>query len=407
MKKSFFFILVLLVITACSEVSKTQPKQTEKKTEIVPFIPKFNTVSPQLAKEIKDTVRWYFSNYLNIKPFSGMLLVAKNGKIVYERYTGMSNKSNKVPMADTTPIHVASISKVVTACCILRLVDQGKIELDKDIRSYLPLIPYTGITVRMLLNHRSGLPYYAYFDTKMWSSAKNMTNQDILEVLNVHQPALYFPPNSQFSYCNTNFALLALIVEKVYEKPFAKAVKQLVLDPLEMKHSFVYTPKMTFNNLGQSYDSRGRLEEFTNLDEVVGDKNFYTTARDLLQLDKGTYSTSFLSEKMKTEMFRGYSYEKEGKSNYGLGVRMREEKGKEKLIFHTGWWHGNTGCFASLRKDTICMIVLSNQFTRNVFSINRLSTVFGNYPCTPLVNPKENFMSPALAKARTKSSKSK
>jgi CubicO group peptidase (beta-lactamase class C family) len=278
------------------------------------------------------------------------------------------------------------------------LADSRQIILDKDIRSYLPEIMYDGITVRMLLNHRSGIPYYGYFPYSIWPSTKMLTNQKIVQLLNRYKMPLYFPPNSQFSYCNTNYVLLALIAERITKKKFPVLARELVFEPLKMTDSFINDGSKNSDSLAQSYDSRNNVEPFTNLDGVYGDKNLYTTARDLLKLDKATYSNAFLSDSIKKEIFRGYSYERKGKSNYGLGYRMREDKGKSTLFFHTGWWHGNTGCYASLRKDTICMIIISNHYTRKVFAINRLSTLFGNYPYEPLIDTKENFIRPNAAK---------
>ena len=79
-------------------------------------------------------------------------------------------------------------------------------------------------------------------------------------------------------------------------------------------------------------------------------------------------------------MLKGYSYENRGTKNYGLGIRMVEEKDKTTYFYHTGWWHGNTTCYATLREDTACVIALSNVFDRRVYRINLLSPYFGNYP---------------------------
>lgn len=373
-------------------------KKTDAETSVDQFqFPKFNPVPKSFIPHYYDSISQFYRD--RIAPdFNGMFLVAKNGVIVYERYKGIANHQFKQRVDKHTPLHVASISKVVTAIVTCKLVDSNLVVLDKDIRSYLPEIMYKGITVRMLLNHRSGIPYYGYFPYSIWPANKTLTNQKIVQLLNTYKMPLYFPPNSQFSYCNTNYVLLALIAERITHKKFPRLAKELVFDPLEMTDSFINDGSKNSDSLAQSYDSRNRLEPFTNLDGVYGDKNLYTTARDLLKLDKGTYSNTFLSKAIKKEMFKGYSYEHKGKSNYGLGFRMREDKGKSTLFFHTGWWHGNTGCYASLRQDTICMIILSNHYTKKVFAINRLSTLFGNYPYEPLIDTKENFIRPNVAK---------
>ena len=97
----------------------------------------------------------------------------------------------------------------------MRLVDNKELTLEEDVRKYLPIFPYKGITIRMLLTHRSGVPYYGYFADRIWDHSKKMTNQDVLRLLNKLVPPLNFPSGTHFAYCNTNFALLALVIEKV------------------------------------------------------------------------------------------------------------------------------------------------------------------------------------------------
>lgn len=387
----FFFLLV-----GCqTEVNVAQTTQTESADNSFRF-PDFNPVPESFVPHYYDSISQFYTQ--RIAPdFNGMFLVAKNGKIVYERYKGMANHRFNKAIDKHTPLHVASISKVVTALIICKLADSNRVVLDKDIRSYLPEIMYEGITVRMLLNHRSGIPYYGYFPHSILPASKNLTNQKIVQLLNTYRMPLYFPPDSQFSYCNTNYALLALIAERITHKKFPVIAQEFIFEPLKMTDSFINDGSQNSDSLSLSYDSRNRVEPFTNLDGVYGDKNLYTTARDLLKLDKATYSNSFLSDSIKKEIFRGYSYERKGKSNYGLGYRIREDQGKSTLFFHTGWWHGSTGCYASLRQDTICMVIISNHYTKKVFAINRLSTLFGKYPYEPLIDTKENFIKPNIA----------
>lgn len=392
---SLLFIFVLL---ACeSQPVKRTKIKVQKTTE--DFQVAFNPVSDDFRKQFTDSINFYVDSVLDLSDLNGAFLLAKNGEIIVEKYSGIADAKNKLPFTKDIPVHVASISKVATALVVLRLVDQEKIELDKDIRSYLPLIPYAGITVRMLLNHRSGIPYYGYFPKEIWPYSKTMTNADMIGVLNQHQLPLYFPPDTQFSYCNTNYALLALIIEKVTKETFPVAMYKLLFAPLKMENTYIYEAWRDARPHAKSYDSRGKEEPFEYLDKIYGDKNMFTTPRDLLKLDKALYSPMFLSSKMRQEMFKGYSYENPGKSNYGLGMRLREEKGKKTFFFHTGWWHGNTGVYAHMRADTICMIVLSNHYTKKVFGINRLSTLFGSYPFEPLIDTKENYVKPNEAKA--------
>jgi CubicO group peptidase (beta-lactamase class C family) len=354
-------------------------KKQKTHIELIDFS-EFKLPSGDFVRNYRKKSNWFFNERFDPKRFHGMFLVAKNGKIIYERTTGYVDFGRVKMMQVDQPIHVASVSKVATSLGVLRLVDQGKISLDAPVKTYLPSFPYPEITVKMLLNHRSGLQYYGYFYAGKWSEHKVMTNRDVLNLLAKYKFPLNFPANSKFAYCNTNFALLALIVEEVTDKRFADVMDSLVFQPLNMKNSFFADERIPFDKLPASYNSRLIKQPFTFLDAICGDKNLYTTARDLMRMDLGTYSNKFLSDSLRQKMYQGYSYERRGKANYGLGIRMKEEKGKETYFFHTGWWHGNTSSYGSLRNDTVCVVALSNVYDRSVYRISRFSTVFGDYP---------------------------
>ncbi len=325
----------------------------------------------------------FFNKYMDSSRFNGQFLIAKNGFIIYEKNLGFANCKEGTKIDGTTPIHVASVSKFITATAVLRLVEEQKLRLDDPIQKYLKNFPYEGITIRMLLNHRSGIPYYAYFSEGIWDKTKLMKNSDVLKLLIDHKIPLNYPPNTHFSYCNTNYALLALIVEKTTMTSFPESMKKLVFEPLGMKNSFIRnysTENDLFKKAARSYNSRFQEQTDDFLDGIYGDKNLYTTAHDLLLLDKALYGNVFLNAQSKQEIFKGYSYEKEGRNNYGLGIRMVEEPEKSKYFFHSGWWHGNTAMFAMLRTDSVTLIALSNRYSKSVFTVNRLASYFGNYP---------------------------
>lgn len=375
----YFFIGIYLFLGSCSSDS-TKGQDNSKKIQDLNYFPKFSSLQLQEIQQKRKISNEFYRKYLQSSNFNGSFLVAKHGKIIYERYVGNASFSPVEKNTVSTPLHVASISKVATALGALRLVDAGKVILDEDIRTYLPEILYQGITVRMLLNHRSGIPYYGYFTANTWDISTPLTNKDILTLLNKHKFPLNFQPGKKFSYCNTNFALLALIIERATKQEFPAAMHTLIFEPLGMKNSFFVNSKASWENATPSHLSNKKRFDFEYTDAVCGDKNLFTTPRDLYKMDQATYSDLFLSPEMRAEMFRGYSYENPGKANYGLGIRMKEVTGKDTYFFHTGWWHGSTSCYASLRNDSACIVAISNVYSKNVYSINRLALQFGNYP---------------------------
>jgi len=375
--KTLCFLAVTILIIGCR-----QNKNGNEFNEVTEeeYLPKFQNPSISWLNIYSPKIDSFFNKYFDSAYFSGQFVVAKNGFVCYENYHGYANYEKRESIGFSTPLHVASVSKVATALAILRLCQNRKLGLDHNVRKYLKTFPFQGITIRMLLNHRSGLPYYAYFSEGIWDQSKLLTNKDILVLLSKYNIPLNFRPNTHFAYSNTNYVLLALIIEEVTKKAFPSAMNDLVFKPLKMNSSFILSDSALFTKVSQSYSSRCRNQGFNYLDAVYGDKNMYSTARDIVKLDLATYGDKFISKPLKKEMFKGYSYENKGKKNYGLGIRIIEEDEKETYFFHSGWWHGNTAMYSSLRADTICMVVISNRYTKSVYNVNRLAKKFGNYP---------------------------
>ena len=147
-----------------------------------------------------------------------------------------------------------------------------------------------------------------------------------------------------------------------------------VFVPLGLKSSYVFSIKDT-SNYQPSYQPSWAPFKFEKLDCVYGDKNVYSTVRDLLEWDKALYAGKFVSAKSLELAFTGYSNEKRGEHNYGLGWRLIE-KPDQTIVYHNGWWHGNNSVFQRLIKDTATIIILGNKFNRNIYSASKMSSVF-------------------------------
>lgn len=383
----YFYLILLLTLFSCKKensksiTATTFSKNNIEKDSIVPN--GFNRLPKLYIEQKKYLINSFFDEKINKNnDFNGSFLVAKNGQIIFEKYQGFSDFSKGEKINANTSIHLASVSKVLTASAIFRLIDAEKLNLDQTVKSILPNFPYEKITIRMLLNHRSGLAKYSIFTepNTVWGRIKTLHNQDILDLMIQHKIALEFNPNSKFAYCNTNYAILALIIEKSTGKSFPTAMKELVFDPLKMKNTFVFELEKQKDSVSQSYKSTKEIIKYDQLDAIYGDKNIYSTPQDLLKFDLATYSDKFISKELKSEIFKGYSYEKKGIKNYGLGIRLREWETGQKVFYHNGWWHGNTSSYITLKKDTVTMIALSNKYTKKVYQTMRISAIFGDYP---------------------------
>ena len=294
----------------------------------------------------------------------------------------MSNFEEKKEINVNTPLHIASLSKVITATAILLLVDSKKITLDQKVNTILADFPYPEITIKTLLNHRSGLRNYSYFTDKkaVWDQKNTLQNSDLIPIINQNNIDLEYKTDTHFSYCNTNYAFLALIIEKITKVSYAQALDKLIFKPLQMKNTFVFDLVKNKDTVSQSYKGHKIKYGYTYLDNIYGDKNIYSTPRDLLKFDMATYNKTFLNKKLYKQIFKGYSYESKGTRNYGLGIRINEWENGKKMFYHNGWWHGNTAAYIKLIDEKTTIICLSNKYTLKTYKIKLLTSLFGDYP---------------------------
>jgi CubicO group peptidase (beta-lactamase class C family) len=213
-----------------------------------------------------------------------------------------------------------------------------------------------------------------------WDKTKFVSNKDVFDFLITRKPELtdISTPNTHFTYCNTNYALLALLIEKISGTDYAAYLSNTFFKPLKMENSYVFTLADTLKAT-PSYNWRGTLESFNFLDRVYGDKNIYTTPEDLLIWDRALSSHIIFRDETLQQAYSPYSNEKPGIRNYGLGWRMNLFSDGNKMIYHNGWWHGSNATFIRLIKEQATIIVIGNKFTRSVYDAKILTSLFGNY----------------------------
>lgn len=373
---------VLLFIAGLCLVACHQPVQSQKETTttLLSSLPHKPLLSADSIRYHNYASHFFDSLLIRRGAFNGSILVAKNGNIVYEKYCGYINPAQrKDTFTSSSAFHLASISKTFTAMAILKLWQDKKLSLQDDLSTWFPHFPYPGITIKMLLSHRSGLPNYThYLEAYHWDREKMATNADILNSLYTMHPPLDFPSGKHFAYCNTNFVLLALIIEKVSGESYADFLQQTFFTPLGMKDTYVCMPACVDHAM-LSYEPNNRPFAREFLDQVYGDKNIYSTVRDMLKWDQALYAGSLFTQQTLDSAFAPYSFEKEGRRNYGLGWRMTLLDNGKKLLYHNGWWHGNNTVFIRLIDEDATIIVLGNKFNRKIYSTKAICDLFGPY----------------------------
>lgn len=384
--KNLFIVLLAGTIYGCNGQAKSPDPNA---VQLMPI----DTVSTVEMRHFRNAVTEFVDSTIGRGQFNGCILVAKNGEIVYEKYAGFRNpKSTKDSITATTPFHLASVSKTFTAMAIMKLHEEAKLKIEDPVSKYLPGFPLSNVTVKTLLNHRSGIPNYIhYMENLGWSRKKQMTNQDVLDfIIANHSKIQIGTADRRFSYSNTNYALLALIVEKVTGQLFPEYMKLNFFEPLGMKDTYVFTMADSARFL-PSYFYSGKQYAFDYLDQVYGDKNIYSTPRDMLKWDQALYGDFFKKQTLDSA-FSGYSYEKPGINNYGLGWRMFDLKSGRKFVYHNGWWHGNRTAFYRMPEDKATIIAFSNNDFTRIYSCKKIADIFGNY----FRNPEEEKASETI-----------
>ncbi len=373
---------VLLILFFCGCYATTDKYQLKREASSVPVIPTNypSSLEKNDFKKIFEAADDFYEGTLKPSRFNGGILIAKKGQIVFEKYNGYQNHWSKDLMDSSTSFHLASVSKTFTGMAVLKLWEEGRLGLNDEVSYYLPGFPFAGVTVKTLLNHRSGLPNYVHFMEQLgWDKKKVVQNEDILKFMIEKQDKLNVArPDKRFTYSNTNYALLALIIEKVSGLSFAAYLQESFFIPLGMKNTFVFSLERAKDVL-PSYNWKNQQEAFTYLDAVNGDKNIYSTPRDLLKWDYALTYGNLFKQSTLDSAYTGYSHEKPGIKNYGLGWRMYQYPNGKKIIYHNGWWHGNNTVFSRLTEDSATVIVLGNKYNRRIYDARKLYSVFDGY----------------------------
>ncbi|GAA4138308.1 serine hydrolase domain-containing protein [Flavobacterium chungbukense] len=376
----------VLVLSSCGQNKKTTLDTTQAVEDTLPKMKPLGAekkISQAYINSVVGRINHFYNKNWPNNTMNGSFLVAKNGQIIFEKYNGFANKNEGTKITAETPVQIASVSKVLTATAVLKLVNAGKIDLDQKVNTILKTFPYEECTIRMLLSHRTGMRNYAYFtdrDKSVWDRHNQLTNKDILDILATKDIGLESKTGTRFSYCNTNYAMLALIIEKITGLSYKEAMSEMIFKPLGMKNTYVFDDDKDRKKIVPSYKGNGVEIGFDYLDNVYGDKNVFSTARDLLKFDRARQSPDFLKPELLKQVYTGYSNERKGTKNYGLGIRMINWETGQNFYFHNGWWHGNTSSYITLKNEGVTIIALSNKMTRNTYAVRKLAPIFGDYP---------------------------
>ncbi len=375
-RKQNKFILILLFLpvifwlascSGCSDTKDAEQPEDFPKVKVEVIKDADSAVIAEKAREIDKK----FQRLVRLTGFNGTVLYTEKGRIILKKAYGYRNVRRKKDSLKTSDVfQLASVSKMFTAMAIMILKNDGRLDYEDSIQMYLPEFPYHGVTIRMLMTHRSGLPRYMSIAQNHWENKKiPLTNDDMVDLFVTWHPDRYFKPDNGFHYCNSNYALLANIVEKASGMHFEDFMKERIFSPLGMDSSFIYNmrgdtavPLYVEKGVPGYYHRGWRWREMTNdyLNGVMGDKNVYTSVDDFYKYDQALDNFTLLPDSVLREAFKpGSPKYWRRRNNYGFGWRIKD--GMDSTVYHFGWWKGFRSFYIRDMKHHKTLIVLTNK----------------------------------------------
>lgn len=399
MLKKFLFLIAVLMCLAISLRADTYTAFFTKEHYRQYLL---DTIDDRYDIEALEFVANEMSEKLN-----GVMLVAVRDTVLMEhaygelRLTGTPprlNPSESNQITETTLFDLASISKQFTAVAVLQLCKNGKIELSDTITKYFPNLPYSGVTIKHLLTHTSGIPEYFNFKYTVYDSSAFIDNRQLIRVLERQKYPKTFATGTRFEYVNTNYAILAALVEQVSGMEFEEYVHEYIFKPAGMDNTFFFTeivgidakhgkvypkvnPKVETvavlplpmgevvnEPIARGHKKDAKVARYDRLNGILGDKGIYSNMEDMLRWA----NAYFIDYKILPKEWVDFASQRENqlnngtlpKSIYGYGLRIEESPKHGKLVYHGGLWNGFQNLFLYRPSDNVVIIFLSNFYNR-------------------------------------------
>jgi CubicO group peptidase (beta-lactamase class C family) len=307
------------------------------------------------TSEIAGRISGYMQAINQLGPFSGVILVAKDDKVVASEGYGMADVEFQVRNTPQTRFRIASVTKPITAAAVMLLADEGKLSMEDPIAEYLPKCPdaWKAITIRQLLTHTSGLPEYFAFTGYDEKERAYRGGGDFIEKLG--RLPLQSTPGKEHRYTNSNYILLGYIIETASGKPYETFLRERIFGPLQMESSGCDFGTAVIRNraIGYSWNKEIVPAGFFEMQNPFASGCVYSTAEDLFQFVQALAGGKLVKKSTLETMLTA------GEPDYGYGWSVANWNGR-RIIMHGGSLNGFKSDLRYLPDDDVCVVVLSN-----------------------------------------------
>ncbi|WP_055743717.1 serine hydrolase domain-containing protein [Brevibacillus choshinensis] len=305
--------------------------------------------------------------------FNGCILLAHKNDILFETALGIANMAKKTELNLDSVFELASVSKQFTASAIILLNDKGVLSLNDDLEKYFPGIPYKGRTIKNLLNHTTGIPDYEKWVIKQAEQTGTIPKNDVIEkfLIESNLPE-EFAVGTKWSYSNTGYAALALIIEKASGMPFGTFLEKEFFQPAKMSSTCVYHRRLngdTIPNYAYGYifengeyilpDDSQSSQFVIPLDGIEGDGIVNSNLHDMLKWSLVLKEGKIISHASQQEMYTP-TYVNGESVPYGYGWRLFNNEKAGYGVRHAGGWPGYHTHFIRYIDKEMTLVLLMN-----------------------------------------------
>ncbi len=342
-------------------------------------------------KNYQKTLDAYMTAESAVRDFNGAVMVVQKGKTIYQKAFGLADREWNIPNTNDTKFRIGSVTKQFTAACILQLAEQGKLSTDDKLTKYFPDYPKgDSITIHMLLCHSSGIKNYTSIP-EFWPKSVLPLSHDSMIALFRNKP-LDFTPGTKFSYSNSGFYLLGVIVEKVSGKNFSDYVLENVIKKAGLSNTSMdmLDSVLLYRSKGYAKTKYGwRHAMYISMEGPYSAGAMVSTTDDLVKWTKALHSNQVISaasrQKMLTPNF----------DNYGFGIIIDSFK-MHPRIWHNGGIPGFSTNLSYYPQDDLYVVAISNTGYSSDRISASLSAIMYGLPVQPPYNPKEIKLDTAI-----------
>jgi len=295
-------LLLLLLVTHYCLLTAAQNKQTKEM--------------------VKQADKYITENFKQLAPGCAVL-VAKKGEVLLEKGYGTANLELNVPMSSAMVFRIGSITKQFTAVAILQLMEKGQLSLTDSIQQYIPGFHFKGkkINIEHLLTHTSGIRGYEEIDSKIPNAIRiDFPSSQVIDSLD--RLALEFEPDTKYHYSNSNYFLLACIIERVSGKSYPQYIKENIIEPADLTSTLYESQTEIIPNRANGYayaEGKYRNADFISMSLVFGAGALLSTVTDLYKWHKALYNGKLIKQETLSKAIRPHQLSNGKQIEYGYG----------------------------------------------------------------------------------------